>query len=89
MRALGEKSGAERVVLFGSRARGDNNDTSDFDIAFFGITDTRIKLDIIGECEMDAPTLKKIDVSFGDELGEKFLQNIKKEGIVLYERNKN
>ena len=32
--ALGRKFGAARIVLFGSRARGDNREHSDIDIAF-------------------------------------------------------
>ena len=34
--AIGRRFRAERVVLFGSRARGDNRSRSDIDIAVFG-----------------------------------------------------
>ena len=35
--AIGRRFRAERVVLFGSRARGDNRSRSDIDIAVFGV----------------------------------------------------
>ena len=35
--ALGRKFGAARIVLFGSRARGDNRERSDIDIAVYGL----------------------------------------------------
>ena len=82
------RHGAERVVLFGSRARGDGHELSDFDIAIFGIKDTKRKLDIRETCDESAPTLKTIDIVFAQDAGEKLLQNIKKDGIILYERNK-
>ena len=36
--AIGRRFRAERVVLFGSRARGDNRSRSDIDIAVFGVS---------------------------------------------------
>ena len=88
VKALGVRYNAQRVVLFGSRARGDNHETSDYDVAFFGVTDNRDKLDILDAADEDAPTLKKVEISFVQDLTDKFLQNIQKEGVILYERNK-
>lgn len=35
--ALAEKYQAEKIILFGSRARGDNQERSDIDLAVYGI----------------------------------------------------
>lgn len=77
----------EKLILFGSRARGDHNERSDYDIAVFSS-----KLDKYKEASLrlsieDIKTLKKIDVVFIDEDTEKeLLSNIEEEGIILYEK---
>ena len=75
-----------KAMLFGSRARGDNKERSDYDVAIFGNVseDDKLKLQLGIE---DIPTLLKIDVAFPDELSEdKFKENILKEGITFYDR---
>lgn len=49
------RSRLERVVLFGSRARGDANDDSDYDIAVFlnDLTDRWRKLDRLADLRAD------------------------------------
>ena len=80
----------EKLILFGSRARGDHNEKSDYDIAIFSS-----ELDIYKETLLrlgieDVKTLKKIDVVFIDEDTEKeLLANIKEEGVILYEKTSN
>lgn len=75
----------EKLVLFGSRARGDNSLRSDYDIAVFGnglsSTDkARFWADIE---EID--TLKKIDLVFVDEpVTDELLKNIAEEGVCIY-----
>lgn len=49
---------AEKVVLFGSRAKGLNGPTSDFDIAVYGVEDTQPIADELDEL----PTLFSSDV---------------------------
>ena len=88
IRQLAVKYNAEKVVLFGSRARGDNFEKSDYDIVFYGINDSMSMIDIKEACDYESPTLKEIDVSFIQDMGENFLQSIKKDGIIIYERNK-
>lgn len=76
----------ERVMLFGSRARGDNKERSDYDVAVFGNVSEEDKLEIFLRTE-DLPTLLKIDVAYVDELDQdKFVANILKEGIIFYDR---
>ncbi len=66
--ALGEIAlrcgSVKRLVLFGSRARGDNDENSDYDIAVFapGMTDAE-KESFLGEVEV-LETLRKIDTVF-------------------------
>ncbi len=66
--ALGEIAlrcgSVKRLVLFGSRARGDNDENSDYDIAVFapGMTDAE-KESFLGEVEA-VETLRKIDTVF-------------------------
>jgi len=84
---LCKRHGAGCVVLYGSRARGDNHELSDYDIAVFGVRDSKTKLDIRDECDNNAPTLKQIDLVFAQDASKELLHNIKREGIVLYERN--
>lgn len=66
--ALGEIAfrcgSVKRLVLFGSRARGDNDENSDYDIAVFapGMTDAE-KESFLGEVEA-LETLRKIDAVF-------------------------
>nr|DAR07982.1 MAG TPA: hypothetical protein [Caudoviricetes sp.] len=38
---IGKKYGADKIVLYGSRARGDNRERSDIDIAVFGLSESR------------------------------------------------
>lgn len=76
------KYNISRVVLFGSRARGDNTEQSDYDIAVFanGITDSE-RLRFLQDIE-NINTLKKTDVVFITERNKKtkLYNNIIKEG---------
>lgn len=76
----------EKGILFGSRARGDNSERSDFDIALFGQIPLVDKNNIFLKLQ-SLPTLLKIDITYFDELEEgKFKDNIKKEGVIFYDR---
>lgn len=72
-----------KVVLFGSRARGDNRERSDIDLAVSGGNVTEFRLDI----DDAVHTLLMFDVVNLDEPVQKpLLQSIESEGIVLYEK---
>lgn len=83
IKALAEKYGIERVILFGSRARGDYRKTSDIDLAVSGGNVTRFALDV----EEDTATLLKYDiVDLDSEMQEELRESIRKEGRLLYEK---
>lgn len=73
----------KKVVLFGSRARGDNTSKSDYDIAVFhNHMDNSEKMRFLNEIE-DIETLNKIDVVFIDEkhISSELYANIKNDGV--------
>ncbi len=76
----------EKVILFGSRAREDNHSRSDIDLAVYFKCNSNIEvLYELSEIE----TLLNIDITvISDNLEEKFLNNIEKDGIVLWENTK-
>ena len=73
-----------KVILFGSRARGDNGDRSDIDLAIY--CEESIS-DFIEDIENNTTTLLEFDFSdmksVNDEL---FIEQVNKEGIILYEK---
>lgn len=78
-----------RIILFGSRARGDASERSDYDFAFEltrnGASSwSRFSLD----AEATTPTLKKLDLVRLDEIDEDFKKRILSEGIVVYEQKR-
>lgn len=83
--SLGGKYKAEKIVLFGSRARRDNHDRSDIDLAIYGMpkeNHARFWSDID-----DLPTLLKFDLVHIDEYTDaELVKNIEKDGVILYER---
>lgn len=79
---IGKKYDVEKIVLYGSRARGDNRERSDIDIAVFGAATDR-KNDII-EAIDQLPTLLDFDIVFiSEKTNESLLKNIEKDGIIL------
>ena len=76
-----------KAVLFGSRARGDCTEKSDYDIAVFGDIPAHEKTALRTAAAEELPTLHKIDLIFVQEQSDKaFLQNIEKEGILIYDK---
>lgn len=80
---LAARSGASRLVLFGSRARGDHRERSDIDLAVWGLRGMdfgRLRLAL-----EDLPTLLSFDlVCVDDCTNPKLLETIAREGVVLY-----
>ena len=82
---LARQYGARRLVLFGSRARGDNRPNSDIDLAVYGMPREKQSAFWL-DCD-DLPTLLKLDISFiHNGMDPKFLQNIEKDGVELMDK---
>lgn len=85
----------QRVVLFGSRARGNAAPDSDFDVLviFRGEVDRRRKAIDIRHALKDLPVGKDVIVSTMDEINRRgnmigsVLRSALREGVVLFERN--
>lgn len=72
-----------KVILFGSRSRGDYHQTSDIDLAVSGGNISAFILHM----EEETSTLLKYDVVNMDRpVQEELMESIKKEGIVIYEK---
>lgn len=85
--ALAAQYHAARLVLFGSRARGDCHARSDYDFAVWGITDTRQRALLQDAVENELDTLYPVDLVFVQENTDAaLLQSIKKDGIILMDR---
>lgn len=83
IRILAERYGVEKVILFGSRARGDYLRNSDIDLAVSGGDITSFALDV----EEETSTLLFYDVvDIGKKIDGELMRNIEKEGIVIYEK---
>ena len=84
------KYNIEKVVLFGSRARGDNSQVSDYDIAVFKEESTAIDKACFSSDVEEVETLKKVDIVFVNEsLSDELMDNIRKEGVLIYEQTGN
>lgn len=78
-----EKNNIEKVILFGSRARGDYRKTSDIDLAVSGGRIAHFQADI----EEEVSTLLSFDiVNMDGSVQEELIDSIKREGKVLYEK---
>ena len=73
-----------RLILFGSRARGDNHLRSDIDLAVYGLTASEVgcfRLDL-----EELPTLLQFDVvGIDEDTSPALLKEIQQDGVVLYD----
>ena len=80
---IGKKYDVDKIVLFGSRARGDWRERSDIDIAVYGGNADSFALDT----DEDVPTLLKFDiVNMNGEVQVELIDSINNEGVVIYEK---
>lgn len=80
---LAKQNQVEKVILFGSRARGDFKERSDIDLAFRGGNSSRFTLAV----DEETWTLLEFDIIDLDKpLQKELLESIEREGILLYEK---
>ena len=79
----------EKIWLFGSRARGDNQERADIDIAILCPNATAAEWSSLLDVIEEADTLLKIDCLRFDELDDSsdVKKSILSQGIKIYERN--
>ena len=81
--ALAKECEIEKIILFGSRARGDFKQASDIDLAVSGGDVARFTADI----EEKVSTLLFFDiVDLGASVQQALLESITQEGKILYEK---
>ena len=80
---LAKENCIEKVILFGSRARGDFKERIDIDLAFHGGNSTNFILDVD---ELTSTLLEYDIVDLDKPVRKELLESIKNEGVVLYEK---
>ena len=80
---LAKKHNIDKVILFGSRARGDYSKVSDVDIAVTGGDIAEFSIDV----DEETNTLLQFDVvNLEGSVQKELLESIEREGIVIYEK---
>lgn len=75
----------EKIILFGSRARGGHRENSDYDIAVFKKDLKQYKWSqMLVDMEEENISLFKIDWVHFEKINSLFQKNIEKEGVILY-----
>lgn len=93
-RRIGEEFGTQRVILFGSYAKGSAGPDSDVDILVIGDFEGRsvdksveIRMKLQPSFPMDLLVRTPEKVRERVEMGDTFMREILDEGVVLYEAN--
>ncbi len=85
MKQLADKYKVEKLVLFGSRARGDHSPVSDYDIAVYSPSLSSAEKARFWDEVEEIETLKKIDLVFINEnIDEELIKSIKRDGVIIY-----
>jgi predicted nucleotidyltransferase len=79
----------ERIILYGSRARGSGGATSDYDIAFVGLLRPQQWSRFVLDLDENAETLLPFDLVRYEEASGALRSQIDEDGILLYERSEN
>ncbi|WP_270580428.1 nucleotidyltransferase family protein [Butyricicoccus sp. OF27-2pH9A] len=86
VKQLAHRCRVPKLVLFGSRARGDHHARSDYDFALWGCTPQQ-RVQFSDAVENDLDSLYSVDLVFVSEHTDAaLLQNIEKDGICLLDR---
>ena len=81
---ISEQLDAQKVVLFGSRARGTNGARSDIDLAVYGCASFDKLYDALQEDLWSLLTLDIIDMR--KDVAETLKEEIARDGVILYEK---
>jgi predicted nucleotidyltransferase len=85
IKQLAIKYKVEKIVLFGSRARGDHSPVSDYDIAVYSQVMSSVDQACFWAEVEEINTLKKIDLLFmNGNIDVEMLKNIKRDGVIIY-----
>ena len=80
---LAQKRNITKVILFGSRARGDFKKKSDIDLAVLGESIAEFSFDVD---ELTDTLLKYDIIDLNSNISDELLKNIQNEGIIIYEK---
>ncbi len=81
--SFSKKNNIDKVILFGSRARGTNTERSDIDIAVIGGNFTDFYWDIKDKTH----SLLSFDVvEFNESTSEELKREIERDGVLIYEK---
>ncbi len=83
IRSFAMKNNVEKIILFGSRARGTHYDRSDVDLAVVGGDFDGFSSDIQ---EMTYSLLSFDIVKYDDRITEELKEELRKDGVVIYEK---
>jgi predicted nucleotidyltransferase len=85
VKAIAVKYQVDKLVLFGSRARGDHTPVSDYDIAVYQDNLSALAQACFSDEVDEIPTLKKIDLVFVRENAtDELAARIRQEGVIIY-----
>lgn len=76
----------ERIILYGSRARGSAKATSDYDLAFAGLRHPQQWSRFVLDLDEHAETLLPFDLVCYEEASQELQAQIDEDGVLLYER---
>ncbi len=80
---FGKRNNIDKIVLFGSRARGDNSRTSDVDLAIWGGDVNNFFIDV----DEKTQTLLQFDVvDMNSNISDALKTEIERDGVILYEK---
>ena len=86
VKQLAHRYGVPKLVLFGSRARGDYRARSDYDFAVWGCTEQQ-RAQFSDAVENDLDSLYSVDLVFVNEHTDAaLLENIAQDGIIMFDR---
>lgn len=84
IREIAKQHQVQKIVLFGSRARGDHQEKSDIDLAIYGCSDF---MELSNQLEEELWSLLQLDLidMNGMPVSKELIDEIERDGVILYE----